>query len=67
MMVLIQGEKIMEKMYITAKDIVGITGVCLNQAYTIIRKLNAELEKKGMITIRGKVPRKYFAERTGNV
>lgn len=32
-------------------------------AYKLIRKLNKELNAKGFLTIRGKVPEKYFLER----
>lgn len=33
------------------------------KAYYIIRQLNAELEAKGYLTVRGKVPEKYLLER----
>ena len=33
------------------------------KAYQLMRQLNAELEKKGRLTIHGKVLRKYFMER----
>ena len=34
-------------------------------AYAVIRKLNAELAKKGYFTQRGRVPKKYFLKRFG--
>lgn len=37
------------------------------KAYKIIKELNQELEKKGYITVAGRVPRKYFFERCGVV
>lgn len=55
----------MEKMFLKASEIANIMCTSKATAYSIIRKLNAELDKKGMITIRGKVSRKYFEERTG--
>ena len=35
-----------------------------SKAYEIIKKLNDELKEKGFVTVRGKVPTKYFNERT---
>lgn len=33
------------------------------QAYKIIKSLNADLKKKGYITIAGRVPRTYFEQK----
>lgn len=38
-------------------------GVGKNKAREIIRQLNAELEKSGYLTVRGRVPRRYFERR----
>ena len=38
-------------------------GVSTSYAYKIIRKLNSELEKKGIITIAGRVNKQYFTKR----
>ena len=54
-----------EKMVVNAKDVAAMMGVGLTQAYGLIRKLNIELAAKGYLVVRGKVPRKYFIERTG--
>ena len=35
----------------------------LSVAYAIIRRLNAELEAKGYITVSGRVPRTYFEQK----
>ncbi len=48
---------------IGVEEVKKILGVGENRAYTIIRTLNKELDKKGYLTIRGKVPRKYLEER----
>lgn len=32
-------------------------------AYKVIRKLNEEMEEKGMLAVKGKVSANYFAER----
>ncbi len=34
-----------------------------SKAYGIIRQLNKELEDKGFLVVRGKVPEKYLRER----
>ena len=41
-----------------------ILGGCSDQmAYRVIRHLNRELEERGVITVQGKVSRKYLIER----
>ena len=54
----------MDNMIYTATDIAGILGVSSSKAYKIIQQLNGELRSQGYITVCGKVPRKYFEERT---
>ena len=49
------------KIYLTAKEFAGMLGVSESQAYKMIRKINLELEKKGFITVKGKVS-KYYIE-----
>ena len=51
--------------YITAKQVQEICGVSQTKSYSIIRELNEELEKKGYITIRGKVIKSYFLKKIG--
>lgn len=46
--------------YYNAKDIVEMLDVSKATAYSIIRKLNDELEAEGYLTLQGKVPRAYF-------
>lgn len=46
-----------------AKDVMAALGVSESKAYGYIRQMNIELEEKGYITVRGKVPAKYFQER----
>lgn len=52
-----------EKRFLSALDIVEITGSSKSVAYEIIKQLNLELEKKGFMTIRGKIISTYFYER----
>lgn len=49
--------------FMRVDDVARELDVSASYAYKIIRKLNAELEKKGIITIAGRVNRKYFMER----
>ena len=49
--------------FMRVDDVAEELGVSTSYAYKIIRKLNAELEKKGIITIAGRVNRQYFTER----
>lgn len=53
----------MGKIYFTAQEVAELLGVSRGQSYKIIQRLNSELDKKGFITVAGKVPKKYFAER----
>ena len=45
------------------QDVAEELGISESYAYKIIRQLNKELAKKGIITISGRVNRKYFYER----
>lgn len=47
-----------------AKKVAEETGMSVSYSRKLICSLNKELEKKGFLTFRGKVPRKYFEERT---
>ena len=49
--------------FMRVDDVAKELGVSASYAYKIIRKLNRELEQKGIITIAGRVNRKYFMER----
>lgn len=46
-----------------AEDIKDLLGISENHAYKLIRELNAELEKQGFLTIKGRVPKEYFHKR----
>ena len=49
--------------FMRVEDVAEELGVSTSYAYKIIRKLNAELEKMGIITIAGRVNKQYFTER----
>ena len=39
-------------------------GISKSYAYKIVKRLNAELKEKGILTISGRVNKQYFMERT---
>ena len=49
--------------FMKAEDVAEELGISQAYVYKIIRQLNAELEKKGIITLAGRVSRRYFTER----
>lgn len=51
------------KVYITASELAETLGVSLGKAYSIIRKLNDELQKESYITVAGKCPRAYLEKK----
>ena len=53
----------MSNRFLRVNDVAEELGVSVSYAYKIIRKLNAELENKGIITIAGRVNKQYFTER----
>lgn len=57
--------KTAKEMFLFAEDVMQITGLAKTKAYAIIRQLNAELEEKGVMTVQGRVNRKYFLKRFG--
>lgn len=50
--------------YLRAENVAEIMGIAKAYAYKIMRKLNAELDEQGYITVSGRINRKYFMERT---
>lgn len=49
-----------ESLMYSAQDVAAMLCVSTSKAYKVIQKLNAELEQQGKLTIRGKIPRRYF-------
>ena len=49
--------------FMRVDDVAEELGISKSYAYKIVRKLNDELEQKGIITISGRVNNKYFTER----
>ena len=52
-----------KKRYYNVEDVMDILEVSRGHAYKLMKKLKAELDQKGFITVSGKVPVKYFNER----
>lgn len=51
------------KLFLKAADVCELLEVKPTSAYEIIGNLNKELEEQGYLTLRGKVPTKYFVKR----
>lgn len=58
-----EGGRSLKRVYYTAQEVAELIGCSPSKAYSIIRKLNAELEKDSYIVVRGKVPIAYFNEK----
>ena len=51
------------KRFFSATDVQEMLGVSLSYAYKLIRRLNAEQEAKGLVTIKGRISSKYLMKR----
>lgn len=60
---IMKGGETMKKQYMTAADVAEVVGVSLGKAYDLIRKMNAELEAGGYLTVTGKVPIGFFKKK----
>jgi hypothetical protein len=49
--------------FLRAAEVAKELGVSPAYAYKLIRRLNAELEERGFITINGRINRQYFEEK----
>ena len=49
--------------FMRVDDVANELDISKSYAYKIVRKLNKELESKGIITIAGRVNKQYFMER----
>jgi hypothetical protein len=45
------------------KDVMNVLGVKQSRAYTLIKKLNNELQQQGYVTINGRIPYEYLQQR----
>lgn len=53
----------MTKQVLGAKDLSELLGVSISKSYEYIRIMNRELEQKGFLIVRGRVPAVYVQER----
>jgi len=51
------------QMYLSAQEVANIRGMSKSYIYTVIKKMNAKLEKRDCITIQGKISTMYFEEK----
>ena len=49
-----------QKLMLTAADVAQLLDVKQSRAYSIIRKMNAELKEQEKLVLRGRVNRQYF-------
>ena len=50
--------------FMRVEEVARELGISKSYAYKIVQRLNVELKEKGILTISGRVNRKYFMERT---
>ena len=50
---------------IKAEEVAELCNVSAGKAYKIIQELNQEIQKKGYLTIRGRVNKDYLLDRLG--
>ena len=60
---LLRKEDHMSNQFMSVDEVANMLQVSKSLAYKLIQKLNDELQKKGYLTISGRVSRKYFEER----
>lgn len=53
----------MQNRFMRVQEVAEELGVSESYAYSVIRKLNKELEAKGYLTISGRVSKEYFNQR----
>lgn len=48
---------------LSVKDVMELLNTSESTAYKVMRECNAELQSKGYLTLRGRIPRAYLLER----
>lgn len=51
------------ELFVTAEEVAQDLGVSKPFAYKLIRQMDEELDKKGFLTIAGRVSRRFYEER----
>lgn len=53
----------LDRRFLRVSEVASILDCSESHAYKVMQTLNEELEKKGKITVRGRVSKKYLLER----
>ena len=56
--------EVQEQRFYRVQEVAKMYDCSEAHAYKIIRQLNAEMKKKGMITVAGRISKKYFDEKS---
>ena len=51
--------------FLTAQEVAVVLRCSTSRAYKLMAAIRKEMEKQGLLTIRGRVPRKRLLERVG--
>lgn len=54
---------VQEQRFYRVEEVAEVLHISIPTAYRVIKQLNDELKAKGMITVSGRVSRKYFEEK----
>lgn len=52
-----------QRLFYDATEVSDMLGISKSSAYSIIKRLNSELEKKGYLVLKGKISKVYFSEK----
>ena len=52
-----------KELFVRAEEVAGALGISKPYAYKLVREMNEELKQIGVITIPGRVSRRYFEEK----
>lgn len=53
----------MAKQFYTAQDLSELLSVSESKSYSLIRTMNEELQQKGFLVVRGRIPAAYVEKR----
>ena len=52
-----------QELFVRAEEVANELGISKPYAYKLVREMNEKLKQKGIITIPGRVSRRYFEEK----
>ncbi len=56
-------DSIRMRTHLTAEDVSYLISRSSSVAYKVVNDLNADLEREGYYTVKGRIPKKYFCDR----